>query len=193
MKYTNANSFKAKIKNIAKEKGISPQQVQQNYLIEEILRLISKSVYKDCFILKGGYLISNIIGLNKRTTIDLDMTLKGTSLSETNLLFIFTDILKNSNEGNFKFEIYSIDPIRKNDEYSGFQIKMKANFDTLRETVFIDITTGDKITPREIQYPVKSIYSDDKISVFSYNLETIMSEKLEAVISRGKGSTRPRD
>lgn len=92
MKFTNANSLKAKIKNIAKEKGVSPQQIQQNFLIEQILRLIAKSKYKDSFIVKGGYLISNIIGIDRRTTMDLDVTLKGTELSESNLLSIFTEV-----------------------------------------------------------------------------------------------------
>jgi predicted nucleotidyltransferase component of viral defense system len=192
MKYSNANSFKAKIKNIARERGIPAQQVQQNYLIEQVLRLISKSEYKDSFIVKGGYLISNIIGIDKRTTMDLDVTLKGAELSEENLLSIFTGVLINSREG-FRFEVDSMAPIRKDDEYGGFEIKINATFDTLKEVVFIDVTTGDKITPREINYSVKSIFSGDEISVPSYNLETVIAEKLEAVISRGEGSTRPRD
>ena len=104
MKFTNANSFKAKIKNIAKEKGIPAQQVQQNYLIEQALRLISKSDYRTSFIIKGGYLIGNMIGIDKRTTMDLDMTLKGTDLSETTLIDIFGEILGDSDDG-FKFVV----------------------------------------------------------------------------------------
>jgi len=192
MKFTNANSFKAKIKNIAKEKGIPAQQVQQNYLIEQVLRLISKSEYRTSFILKGGYLIGNMIGIDKRTTMDLDMTLKGTDLSETTLINIFGKILGDSDEG-FKFEVDSLKPIRKDDGYGGFEVKINAIFDTLREVVFIDVTTGDKITPKEIEYSVKSIFTGDDIKILSYNLETVLAEKLETIISRGEGGTRPRD
>jgi predicted nucleotidyltransferase component of viral defense system len=193
VKYTNANSFKAKIRNIAKDKGIPAQQVQQNYLIEQVLRLIARSNYKYSFIVKGGYLISNIIGIDKRTTMDLDVTLKGAELSEQNLLSIFNEILSLSGEEGFQFEVDSLQPIRKDDVYGGFELKIKARFDTLREVVFIDVTTGDKITPREIQFSVKSIFVGDEIKILSYNLETVLAEKLEAIISRGEGSTRPRD
>ena len=192
MKFINANSFKAKIKNIAKEKDIPVQQVQQNYLIEEVLRLISKSEYRTNFIVKGGYLIGNMIGLDKRTTMDLDMTLKGADLSETTLIDIFERMLGDSDK-EFKFEVDSLKSIRKDDEYGGFEVKINATFDTLREVVFIDVTKGDKITPKEIEYSVKSVFTGDDIKILSYNLETVLVEKLETIISRGDGGTRPRD
>lgn len=193
MKYKNVNSFKAKIKNIAQGKGIPAQQIQQNYLIEQILRLISKSNYKECFIIKGGYLISHIIGVDKRTTMDLDVTLKAAPLSQDNLSLIFKEILSLSKDHNFLFKLDSILPIRKSDEYGGFQIKITASFNTLQETVFVAVTTGDRITPHEIQYSVKSIFSGDQIEILSYNIETVLAEKLESIISRGAVSTRPRD
>jgi len=194
MKYSNANSFKAKIKNIAKEKGIPAQQIQQNYLIEQVLHLIASSKYRSNFIVKGGYLISNIIGIDKRTTMDLDVTLKNVKLSEENLLKIFNEILIDNNElDGFMFEVDSLSPIRRDDEYGGFEVKINAVFDTLREVVFIDVTIGDKVTPQEIKYSVKTIFSENEINILSYNIETILAEKLESVISRGEGSTRPRD
>lgn len=192
MKFSNANSFKAKIKNIAREKGIPAQQVQQNYLIEKILKLISESRYKDSFIVKGGFLIGQIIGLDKRTTMDLDVTLKGQPLSEENIQTIFKEIVSQPSEG-FQFEVDMLEPIRQDDEYGGFTLKLKATFDTLREVVFIDITTGDRITPREITYQLQSVFSENKLEVWTYNLETVLAEKLETIIRRGAASTRPRD
>ncbi|HGD3184147.1 TPA: nucleotidyl transferase AbiEii/AbiGii toxin family protein [Streptococcus agalactiae] len=192
MKFSNANSFKAKIKNIAREKGIPAQQVQQNYLIEKILKLISESRYKDSFIVKGGFLIGQMIGLDKRTTMDLDVTLKGQPLSEENIQTIFKEIVSQPSEG-FQFEVDMLEPIRQDDEYGGFTLKLKATFDTLREVVFIDITTGDRITPREITYQLQSVFSENKLEVWTYNLETVIAEKLETVIRRGAASTRPRD
>lgn len=190
--FSNANSFKAKIKNISKDKGIPAQQVQQHYLIEQVLKLISTSSYRDSFIVKGGYLIGQMIGLDKRTTMDLDVTLKGTEMSKENLIHIFEEILCSKTDG-FSFSVDKLEPIRQDDEYGGFSLKLNANFDTLKEVVFIDITTGDKITPREITYSMSSIFTNESIKIWTYNLETVLAEKLETIISRGLASTRPRD
>lgn len=190
--FSNANSFKAKIKNISKDKGIPAQQVQQHYLIEQVLKLISTSPYRDSFIVKGGYLIGQMIGLDKRTTMDLDVTLKGTEMSRENLIDIFEEILCSKTDG-FSFSVDKLEPIRQADEYGGFSLKLNATFDTLKEVVFIDITTGDKITPREITYSMTSIFTNESIKIWTYNLETVLAEKLETIISRGLASTRPRD
>ena len=190
--FSNAMSFKAKIKNIAKEKGIPPQQVQQHYLIEEVLNLISKSSYRNSFIVKGGYLIGQMIGLDKRTTMDLDVTLKGTSLNRDHLINIFEEIVSNTTSV-FSFTVDKLEPIRQDDIYGGFSIKLNATFDTLNEVIFIDVTTGDKITPGEISYSMPSLFTNHTIDVWTYNLETVLAEKLETIISRGVASTRPRD
>ena len=190
--FSNAMSFKAKIKNLAKEKGIPPQQVQQHYLIEEVLNLISKSSYRNSFIVKGGYLIGQMIGLDKRTTMDLDVTLKGTSLNRDNLINIFEEIVSNTTSV-FSFTLDKLEPIRQDDIYGSFSIKLNATFDTLNEVIFIDVTTGDKITPREISYSMPSLFTNHTIDVWTYNLETVLAEKLETIISRGVASTRPRD
>lgn len=190
--FSNANSFKAKIKNISKDKGIPAQQVQQHYLIEQVLKLISTSSYRDSFIVKGGYLIGQMIGLDKRTTMDLDVTLKGTEMSRENLIDIFEEILCSKTDG-FSFSVDKLEPIRQDDEYGGFSLKLNATFDTLKEVVFIDITTSDKITPREITYSMTSIFTNESIKIWTYNLETVLAEKLETIISRGLASTRPRD
>lgn len=190
--FSNANSFKAKIKNISKAKGIPAQQVQQHYLIEQVLKLISTSSYRDSFIVKGGYLIGQMIGLDKRTTMDLDVTLKGTEMSRENLIHIFEEILCSKTDG-FSFSVDKLEPIRQDDEYGGFSLKLNATFDTLKEVVFIDITTGDKITPSEITYSMTSIFTNESIKIWTYNLETVLAEKLETIISRGLASTRPRD
>ena len=190
--FPNANSFKAKIKNISKDKEIPAQQVQQHYLIEQVLKMISTSSYRDSFIVKGGYLIGQMIGLDKRTTMDLDVTLKGTEMSKENLIHIFEEILCSKTDG-FSFSVDKLEPIRQDDEYGGFSLKLNATFDTLKEVVFIDITTGDKITPREITYSMSSIFTNESIKIWTYNLETVLAEKLETIISRGLASTRPRD
>ena len=194
MKFKNATSFKNKIKKIAQEKQVPAQQVQQNYLIEEVLKLISRSHYKNAFVIKGGYLIGHLLGLDKRTTMDLDTTLKGKELSEESLLKIFSEILKEQqNLVTFTYKVDSIDAIREEDQYGGFTLKLVATYETLKEVVYIDITTGDSLTPREISYRFHSLFNDEELSIQAYNIETVLAEKIETVISRAEASTRPRD
>ena len=192
MKFTNANRFKSKIKEIAKQKGILAQQVQQQYLHEQILKAIADSKYKDSFILKGGYLIGQIIGLDKRTTMDLDVTLKGISLDTDNLMGVFNEVVSIS-KSVFLFQVESVESIRENDKYGGVRLKIAARYEHLKEYVFIDITTDDAITPRQIKYQILSVFDGETIDVWSYNLETILAEKIETILSRGELSTRPRD
>ena len=194
MKFKNATSFKNRIKKIAQEKKVPAQQVQQNFLIEEVLKLLSKSRYKNAFIIKGGYLIGHLLGLDKRTTMDLDTTLKGKELSEQSLLKIFSEILEGQqNLVTFTYKVDSIDAIRAEDQYGGFTLKLVATYETLKEVVDIDITTGDSLTPREISYRFPSLFNDEELSIQAYNIETVLAEKIETVISRAEASTRPRD
>ena len=194
MKFKNATSFKNRIKKIAQEKKVPAQQVQQNFLIEEVLKLLSKSRYKNAFIIKGGYLIGHLLGLDKRTTMDLDTTLKGKELSEQSLLKIFSEILEGQqNLVTFTYKVDSIDAIRAEDQYGGFTLKLVATYETLKEVVYIDITTGDSLTPREISYRFPSLFNDEELSIQAYNIETVLAEKIETVISRAEASTRPRD
>lgn len=194
MKFKNATSFKNRIKKIAQEKKVPAQQVQQNYLIEEVLKLLSKSRYKNSFVIKGGYLIGRLLGLDKRTTMDLDTTIKGKELSEQSLLKIFLEILEGQqNLVTFTYKVDSIDAIRAEDQYGGFTLKLVATYETLKEVVYIDITTGDSLTPREISYRFPSLFNDEELSIQAYNIETVLAEKIETVISRAEASTRPRD
>lgn len=187
-------SFKNKIKKIAQEKKVPAQQVQQNFLIEEVLKLLSKSRYKNAFIIKGGYLIGHLLRLDKRTTMDLDTTLKGKELSEQSLVKIFSEILeRQQNLVTFTYKVDSIDAIRAEDQYGGFTLKLVATYETLNEVVYIDITTGDSLTPREISYCFLSLFNDEELSIQAYNMETVLAEKIETVISRAEASTRPRD
>ena len=124
--------------------------------------------------------------------MDLDVTLKGQPLSEENIQTIFTEIVSLPSDG-IQFEIDMLEAIRQDDEYGGFSLKLKATFDTLCEVVFIDITTGDHITPREISYQLQSVFSEEKLEIWTYNLVTVLAEKLETIIRRGAASTRPRD
>ena len=189
----NAMQLKAYIKKKAAEKNISAQLVMQNYMLERLLERISLSEYKPNFILKGGFLISAIVGLDTRATMDLDTTIKGYDLTMENLQQIFESICSIKVDDDVTFEIYNVSEIREGDEYPGYRVHLKALYAPLAVPLTVDVTTGDKITPREIEYTFKLLFDDKTISIMAYNLETVLAEKLETVISRGQANTRPRD
>lgn len=189
----NAMQLKAIIKNIAKDKHISAQLVMQNYMLERLLERISISKYQQNFILKGGFLIAAMVGLDTRATMDLDGTIKGMPVNEQTIRKMFEEICKIELDDEVTFTFRSIGEIREGDEYTGYRVALSANFPPMAVPLKLDITTGDKITPREIEYQFKLLLEDRSISVLAYNLETIMAEKLETVISRGDQNTRPRD
>jgi len=189
----NAMQLKAIIKNLAKEKHISAQLVMQNYMLERLLERISISEYQPNFILKGGFLIAAMVGLDTRATMDMDVTIKGLTLNEDILKKMFTDICMTELNDSVTFVFRDIGEIRSDDEYGGYRISLTANYPPMAVPLKLDVTTGDKITPKEIEYKFKLLLEDRSISVLAYNFETVMAEKLETVISRGDQNTRPRD
>lgn len=190
----NAMSLKAIVNNIAKENNVAAQLVLQTYMLERLLERISISKYKDNFILKGGMLISAMLGIDSRTTMDMDTTIKGFPLNETNILNILNEICSINIDDNVTFEFKKVELIREDDDYGGYRITFEAKYNNeMPVTMKIDITTGDKITYKEIEYQFSLMLEDRKIQVWSYNLETIIAEKFEAIIKRGVFSTRIRD
>ena len=189
----NSMSLKAYIKNKAIEKKVPAQLVMQNYMLERLLARISSSNYKNNFILKGGFLISAIVGIDSRTTMDLDGTIKGFDLSKESVNDIFNDICKIDLKDNISFKILNLEDIREKDDYPGVRVKLHALYLPLKVPISVDITTGDKITPKEISYKFSSLFEDKQIEVLAYNLETILAEKLETILSRGIVNTRARD
>ena len=189
----NAMQLKAYVKNLAKEKKISAQIVLQNYMLERLLERISVSEYRDNFILKGGFLLAAMVGLDTRATMDMDATIKGLPVTKETISQMFVDICQIHIEDDIGFEFSGIEDIREDDEYSGFRVSLSGNYPPMAVPLKIDITTGDKITPREMVYNFNLMFEDRSINVLAYTLETILSEKLETIISRGDQNTRPRD
>ena len=189
----NAMQLKAIIKNLAKEKHISAQLVMQNFMLERLLERISVSEDRQNFILKGGFLIAAMVGLDTRATMDMDATIKGLPVNEKTIREMFEKICKIELDDDITFSFRSIGEIREGDIYTGYRVALSANYLPMAVPLKLDITTGDKITPREIEYQFKLLLENRSILVLAYNLETIMAEKLETVISRGDQNTRPRD
>lgn len=189
----NAMQLKAVVKNMARVKKVSAQLVLQNYMLERFLERASLSPYRENFIIKGGFLIASMVGLDSRATMDMDATIKGYPVSSETIQSMIEEILAISVDDNISFEFRSIGEIREGDEYTGYRVALTANYEKMAVPLKLDITTGDKITPREIEYEYKLMLEDRSIHVLAYNLPTILAEKLETVISRGDQNTRPRD
>ena len=189
----NSMSLKAKINNIAKEEKVAPQAIMQTYMLERLLERISVSKYKNNFILKGGMLISSIIGIDNRSTMDMDTTIKGFKLDKENLTKILHEIIKIDIGDNIKFEIIDIENIREDDDYGGLRIHLQASFDEMPIDLKIDVTTGDKITYKEINYKYNLLLENRSIEIWTYNVETIIAEKYESIIKRSTLNTRIRD
>lgn len=189
----NPMQLKAFIKKKAAEKNISAQLVMQNYMLERLLERISLSAYKRNFILKGGFLISAIVGLDTRATMDLDTTIKGFTLTHESIQRIFAEICAVEVPDDVHFELREISDIREGDDYPGIRVSLKANYPPISVPLTVDVTTGDIITPREIEYTFSLLFDDRTISILAYNLETVLAEKIETVLSRGIANTRPRD
>lgn len=185
--------LKGAICNLAKEKGIHAQEVLQIFMFERIIERLSISPYKDKFILKGGLLISAILGVAERTTMDMDTTIKGLPMEEKTIQKIINEILNQPVDDGIKFQLLNLTPIREDDEYANFRASIQAMYGKMKIPMKIDITTGDKITPEEIQFLYPFLFDNRQVVVKAYTQETILAEKYETIIRRNVGNTRARD
>ncbi len=189
----NPESLKGKIKNIAKNKNLRSQEVLQMFFFERFLERLSHSKYRINFVIKGGLLISSMIGIDNRTTMDMDTTVKGIPLKEEVIREIILEILNVDIQDGIQFEITNITFIREDDEYDNFRVHLTANFGKIKNAMKIDITTGDAITPSEIEYVYPCMFCEGGLRVLAYPLETILAEKYESIIKRNISTTRMRD
>ena len=188
-----SESLKGKIRNIANSKNLRSQEVLQMFFFERFLDRLSKSKYKFNFVIKGGLLISSMIGIDNRTTMDMDTTIKGVPLQEEVIRNIVSEIINIKVDDGIEFEITDISHIREEDEYENFRVHLIANFEKIKNDMKIDITTGDAITPKEIEYLYPCLFQEESLRILAYPLETILAEKYESVIKRNIATTRMRD
>ena len=190
---TTARQLKDLIRNLSKKKSADAQILMRNYMMERFLERISLSEYKDKFILKGGMLVAAMVGLDARATMDLDATIKGANVSLTDVETIISNIIAIPIDDGVSFRIKRISEIMEEADYPGVRVSMETKFDGVITPLKIDISTGDVITPKEIRYRSNLMLEDRTIEVWAYNLETVLAEKLETVISRNVTNTRMRD
>ena len=192
--YMNAMSLKAMVRNIAREKGISAQAVLQHYFFEHFLDRLSRSEYRNNCVLKGGFLISIIAGLETRSTMDIDVTIRSLPLDENHIKTMINEICSISLDDYIEFRLLRVTPIRDDAEYGGFRASLEAIYENINVPLSIDITTGDIITPKPIRRKFKSLFDTGiQFELLTYNYETILAEKIETILRRSIANTRPRD
>jgi predicted nucleotidyltransferase component of viral defense system len=191
--FEKCDAAEAAIKNISKNRRISAQIVLQNYILERFLERISVSRYRSNFILKGGFLIAAMVGLDTRATMDMDTTVRGVTVNLETVRYMVEEIAHIALDDRISFSVKRLENIREGAEYQGIRVALEANYPPMVIPLKIDITTGDQITPHEVVYEFNLLLEDRTIKILAYNLETVMAEKLETIISRGDQNTRSRD
>lgn len=184
---------KGRIKSLAKQKNADARTLMRVYMMERFLERVSTSKYKDNFIIKGGMLITAMVGVSLRSTMDIDTSIKNQNLSEVDIRKILDEIGQIDIQDGVSFEIKNVSEIMDEMEYPGIRFSMDAVMGKLITPMKIDISTGDVITPKAIEYSYKLLLEDRSIRLWSYNLETILAEKLQTVLARGVFNTRMRD
>ena len=189
----NDMQLKSIMKKKAEKYGISPQATLQLYCLERLLERMSKSEENDFFIIKGGFLIASLIGIGNRSTMDIDTTVKGFTVSKEKVKDIFSNICNINIDDQLTFTLDRVEDIRETDDYPGIRVFILCEYGKIKSNLTVDVTTGDSIIPSEIEYTYKCVFDDKDIPIWAYPLENIMAEKLETVIARNIANTRPRD
>ena len=185
--------LKGTIRSMAQKKNLRAQEVLQMFLFERVVERLANSVYKNNFILKGGLLISSMIGIGERTTMDMDTTVRGIQMVEDEIVKAVKEILAVDVGDGIAFEYQSIEPIREDDAYNNFRVHLRAKYGKIDSPMKIDVTTGDVITPAAIEYEFPMLFDEKTVPVMAYTLETVLAEKYETIIRRNIGTTRARD
>lgn len=188
-----SRQLKALVRNISKGDSGKAQVIIRNYVMERFLERLSLSQYRNIMILKGGTLVAAMVGLDNRSTMDVDATLKNLPLNEDNARKIVEEITAIHIEDGMIFEIKSVTPIMDETDYPGIRIMLDTAIETMHTPLKIDFSTGDVITPREVSYSFRLLFEERTISILAYNLETVLAEKLETLLARGTANTRMRD
>lgn len=186
-------SLKAKLKNIAKEKNIEFNSVMRSYMYERFIERLSLSKYRDNFILKGGFYISTLFGVDSRSTMDIDTAILKADFTEENILEMISEIINIDAKDNVVFEIEKNESIREEDEYGGLRVYLRFQLEEYNDGFYIDVATGDPIHPGPINYGYKSLLEDKIYKVWTYSIETVLAEKIETVFSKLETSSRMKD
>ena len=186
-------AVKDKLKNVSREKNVDFNSVMRFYMYDRFVERLSKSKYKDNFILKGGFYLSKLFGLDNRSTMDIDTAIRKAEFTEENIIKMINEIINIDVGDNVKFKIEKAETIRDEDEYGGLRITINFMLENIKDKFHIDLATGDPIYPRPDNYRYESLIGDEVYKVWSYNLETVLAEKIETILSKLETSNRMKD
>lgn len=189
----NKDSLKARASNISNKLNISQNVIYNRFFYDAFLARLSKSKYKNEFVLKGGLYLSSVFGINTRSTMDVDFFLRKISMEKDRIVDIVKEIATINNDDDISFEVINVGEIRKDDQYGGFQITILGRLDNVRCQFGIDVATGDPIVPSEKNYEYKCLVTGETLFLKVYSLESIISEKLQTVLSRSISNSRSKD
>ena len=189
----NKNSLQARINNLSKELNVHANVLLVSFFFDAFISRLAKSVYADKFVFKGGFYLATLLGVKNRYTADIDFLLRKESMDENRLKEIFSDIIATDADDSITFEIADISPIRDEDAYGGYSILLTGRLENVRQSFHVDVATGDPITPTDIEYSYQSLISNETIAFRAYNLETVIAEKLQTILSRGLLNSRCKD
>ena len=188
-----STQLKAKVRNLSGSDSAKAQTLIRSFVMERFLERIALSKYRNNFILKGGMLISSIVGIETRSTMDIDTTVRSLPLSKDSAEKIIQDIITVNVPDGVSFKITKVADIMEEHDYPGIRFMLEATLDKLQQAIKIDISTGDVITPGAVEYAYPLMFEERSISLWTYNLETLLAEKLETILARGTANTRMRD
>ena len=189
----NKNSLQARINNLSKELNVHANVLLVSFFFDAFISRLAKSIYADKFVFKGGFYLATLLGVKNRYTADIDFLLRKESMDENRLKEIFSDIIATDADDSITFEIADISPIRDEDAYGGYSILLTGRLENVRQSFHVDVATGDPITPTDIEYSYQSLISNETIAFRAYNLETVIAEKLQTILSRGLLNSRCKD
>lgn len=189
----NSRGLKDKLRNISKEKKVDFNTLLRLYMYDRFIERLSISKYKDNFILKGGFYLSTLFGVENRATMDIDMAFNKSKFTKENIENMIAEIISTDINDNASINLLGIDSIRDEDLYGGYRVALLVEYENIKEKFHVDIVTGDPITPKEIKYKYKTLLEDKIINVWAYNIETVIAEKLETILERGELNGRMRD
>ena len=189
----NSMQLKDKIRNISKEKNVDFNTLLRLYMYDRFVERLSKSKYRENFIIKGGFYLSTLFGVENRTTMDIDTAFRNANFDEQTIVKMIKEIVSIKLDDDARLSYMGIAQIRDEDEYGGFRVDIQVEIENVKEKFHIDIATGDPITPKEIKYKYIPLLEDSYIDLYAYNIETVLAEKIETILSRVELNGRMRD
>lgn len=189
----NKNSLQARINNLSTKTGVHPNILLKSFFFDAFLKRLAASKYADKFVFKGGFFLSTSLGINLRSTMDIDFLLRKMNLTMENIVNVLKEVSLIDIGDNVTFEYQNINEIRQDDEYGGYNIVLLGKLENIKETISIDVATGDPITPSPMDYRYKCLFGDEILSFKAYNFETILAEKLQTILFRGVANSRSKD